>query len=83
MDEGEGGDHFGEALAVVQEAGDEVGGCVDRSGGGEVDGQGRWGVGEERGAFSDRPGTFRLRKETPMQPEIRVDLSTGGTGSGE
>ena len=83
MDEGECSYYFGEALVVFEEADDEVGGHVERPGGDEVDGQGRWGFGEERGACFDRPGIFRLRKETSMQPEIRVNLSTGRTGSGE
>ena len=83
MDEGEGADHFGEALAVLQQTGDEVRGRADRRGGGEVDGQGRDRVGQESGACFNWPGTFRLREEAPMQPEIRIDLSTGRTRSGE
>ena len=48
-----------------------------------MDGQGRGRVGQEGGACFNWPGTFRLREEASMQPEIRVNLSTGRTGSGE
>ena len=43
VDEGEGCDHFEEALVVFEEAGDKVGGQVCRHGGDEVDGSG-WDV---------------------------------------
>ena len=63
---------------MFQEADDEVGGGVGCRGDGKVDGLERMGC-----IFLDWPGCFRLREETAMQPEIRIDLLTGRTSSGE
>ena len=53
-------------LTVLQEADNEVGGWVDRSGDGEVNGSERLGVGEEGRTFLNLPECFRLRKKTAM-----------------
>ena len=49
----------------------------------EVDGLERMGVGEEGRTLIDWSGYFRLREETAMQPEIRLNLVTGRTSSGK
>ena len=68
---------------MFQEAGDEVGGGVDWSGNSEVDGLERMGVGEEGRTLLNWPGCFRLRQETAVQPEIRLNLITSRTSPGE
>ena len=59
-------DHFGEALVMFQEVGDEVGGRVGGHSGDDVDGSGREIMKRERGAFLGRPGGWRLRKKTAL-----------------
>ena len=51
---------------MLQEADDEIGGWVDWHGDGEVDCLERMGVGNEGRTFLNRPGCFRLGKETAM-----------------
>ena len=68
---------------MFQEADDEVGEGVDHYEDGEVDSLERMGVGEEGSTLLNWPGCSRLREETALQPEIRLDLITGRNSPGE
>ena len=82
MDESYGSDHFGEALSVLQEAGDQVLRLVDRDGD-DVDRPGE-GVGSRKRCtdYGGPRGSF-LRKKDAMEPEFGVDLVAFSSGSSE
>ena len=68
---------------MFQEADSKVGGWVDRHFKIQINSSGRMVVLGKGPTFLDWPGRFLLRKEAAVQSEIRLDLITGRTGSGQ
>ena len=66
VNEGESGHHFGEALGVLEEADDKVGGRVGMPGSDEINGSGREIIQRQGRTVLDRPGGSRLWKEAAV-----------------